>query len=90
MELQMGRPMGLSSLARQWASISRGGDGAVLLLVLSAGSSRRASAQVVRAGKQMMMWESLREAVDEEMERDPTVCIMGEQAPRPLGHPAPL
>jgi hypothetical protein len=23
------------------------------------------------------MWEALREAVDEEMERDPTVCVMG-------------
>lgn len=25
------------------------------------------------------MWEALREAVDEEMERDPTVCVMGER-----------
>jgi hypothetical protein len=24
------------------------------------------------------MWEALREAVDEEMEADPTVCMMGE------------
>jgi pyruvate/2-oxoglutarate/acetoin dehydrogenase E1 component len=24
------------------------------------------------------MWEALREATDEEMERDPTVCVMGE------------
>ena len=23
------------------------------------------------------MWEALREATDEEMERDPTVCVMG-------------
>nr|QKY14959.1 pyruvate dehydrogenase E1 component subunit alpha - subunit beta (PDh-E1 BETA) [Polytomella parva] len=28
------------------------------------------------------MWEALREAVDEEMERDPTVCVMGED----VGH----
>ena len=28
--------------------------------------------------KQLMMWEALREATDEEMERDPTVCVMGE------------
>lgn len=28
------------------------------------------------------MWEALREAVDEEMERDPTVCLMGED----VGH----
>lgn len=35
----------------------------------------------VRVGaqkKQLMMWEALREAVDEEMEKDPTVCVMGE------------
>ena len=25
------------------------------------------------------MWEALREAIDEEMERDPTVCVMGER-----------
>lgn len=25
------------------------------------------------------MWEALREAHDEEMERDPTVCVMGER-----------
>jgi len=30
----------------------------------------------------MMMWEALREATDEEMERDPTVCVMGED----VGH----
>jgi pyruvate dehydrogenase E1 component beta subunit len=29
-----------------------------------------------------MMWEALREAVDEEMERDPLVCLMGED----VGH----
>lgn len=29
-----------------------------------------------------MMWEALREAVDEEMERDPAVCVMGED----VGH----
>lgn len=28
------------------------------------------------------MWEALREAIDEEMERDPTVCVMGED----VGH----
>lgn len=25
-----------------------------------------------------MMWEALREAIDEEMEKDPAVCVMGE------------
>lgn len=25
----------------------------------------------------MLMWEALRKATDEEMERDPTVCVMG-------------
>ena len=27
--------------------------------------------------KQKMMWEALREATDEEMEKDPTVCVIG-------------
>lgn len=27
--------------------------------------------------KQKLMWEALREATDEEMEKDPTVCVMG-------------
>ena len=31
------------------------------------------------AKKEIMMWEALREAIDEEMERDPTVCVMGER-----------
>jgi pyruvate/2-oxoglutarate/acetoin dehydrogenase E1 component len=26
---------------------------------------------------EMLMWEALRKATDEEMERDPTVCVMG-------------
>ncbi|KAL4428236.1 hypothetical protein ABPG75_002325 [Micractinium tetrahymenae] len=32
--------------------------------------------------REMMMWEALREGLDEEMERDPTVCLMGED----VGH----
>ena len=28
--------------------------------------------------QQKLMWEALREAVDEEMEADPRVCMMGE------------
>jgi hypothetical protein len=39
--------------------------------------SPRASVAVRAEKRQMMMWESLREALDEEMERDPTVCMMG-------------
>lgn len=46
-------------------------------------NAQRARLQPVRAQKkQLMMWEALREAVDEEMERDPTVCVMGED----VGH----
>lgn len=45
----------------------------------SAPAPRRAVA--VRA-ETKMMWEALREAVDEEMEMDPTVCMMGED----VGH----
>jgi pyruvate dehydrogenase E1 component beta subunit len=45
--------------------------------------ARRAAADAAGGGKkQLMMWEALREAVDEEMERDPTVCMMGED----VGH----
>lgn len=39
-------------------------------------------AVLARAGKQKMMWEALREATDEEMEKDPTVCVIGED----VGH----
>jgi pyruvate/2-oxoglutarate/acetoin dehydrogenase E1 component len=31
-------------------------------------------------GKELAMWEALREGIDEEMTRDPTVCLMGELA----------
>ena len=31
------------------------------------------------AKKEKMMWETLREAIDEEMEADPTVLVMGER-----------
>lgn len=34
------------------------------------------------SGREILMWEALREAVDEEMERDPTVLVMGED----VGH----
>lgn len=37
---------------------------------------------VTRAGEEMMMWESLRQGLDEEMERDPKVMMMGED----VGH----
>ena len=43
--------------------------------ITAAGGRLRA----VRAmAAQKLMWEALREAVDEEMEADPTVCLMGE------------
>jgi hypothetical protein len=47
-----------------------------------------ASSLVVKAAakKEMMMWEALREGLDEEMERDPTVCMMG--APPAVTPPA--
>lgn len=43
--------------------------------------ARRAGV-VTRAGEEMMMWESLRQGLDEEMERDPKVMMMGED----VGH----
>ncbi|KAG7675036.1 hypothetical protein KSW81_002543 [Nannochloris sp. 'desiccata'] len=44
--------------------------------------STRSSVVVKAEKKELMMWESLREGLDEEMERDPTVCMMGED----VGH----
>ena len=52
-------------------------------LCLRCGVARRAAARaLVRAAakKEKMMWETLREAIDEEMEADPTVLVMGKQA----------
>jgi pyruvate dehydrogenase E1 component beta subunit len=40
----------------------------------------RATVRVAAQKKQLMMWEALREAVDEEMERDPHVCVMGKHS----------
>ena len=44
-----------------------------------AGHTQRGQLQVVAAKdkKGKLMWEALREAVDEEMEADPNVCVMG-------------
>ena len=44
------------------------------------GCSCIAAARVARThatAQQKLMWEALREAVDEEMEADPRVCMMG-------------
>lgn len=37
------------------------------------------------AKKEMMMWEALREGLDEEMERDPKVCLIGALGGSELG-----
>lgn len=44
-----------------------------------AARTRRGQLQVVAAKdkKGKLMWEALREAVDEEMEADPNVCVIG-------------
>ena len=42
--------------------------------------ARRGHLQVAAAKKDKkgkLMWEALREAVDEEMEKDPNVCVIG-------------
>ena len=50
-----------------------------VLRVCAAAPHRRGSAVAVKAQKkEIMMWEALREATDEEMTRDPNVCVMGE------------
>ncbi|PSC70927.1 pyruvate dehydrogenase E1 component subunit beta-chloroplastic-like [Micractinium conductrix] len=45
-------------------------------------ASQRATVVAGAQKREMMMWEALREGLDEEMERDPTVCLMGED----VGH----
>lgn len=44
-------------------------------LIRRAGIGRNGPLRAV--AQQKLMWEALREAVDEEMEADPTVCLMG-------------
>jgi hypothetical protein len=48
------------------------------VLTVTSAAGRGAAAVVASKKKEIMMWEALREATDEEMERDPTVCVMGE------------
>lgn len=44
-----------------------------------AAKTSRGSLQITAAKdkKGKLMWEALREAVDEEMEKDPNVCVIG-------------
>ena len=45
-----------------------------------AAAAKRGQLQTVAAKKDKkgkLMWEALREAVDEEMEQDPNVCVIG-------------
>lgn len=51
----------------------------ICILALYAAHNARGSLHVVASAKkkELFMWEGLREAIDEEMERDPTVCVMG-------------
>jgi len=48
-------------------------------LMFCAAKTSRGSLQVTAAKdkKGKLMWEALREAVDEEMEKDPNVCVIG-------------
>jgi pyruvate dehydrogenase E1 component beta subunit len=49
-------------------------------MILVRRAAPRGALHVTRsAKKELFMWEALRQAIDEEMERDPTVCVMGER-----------
>lgn len=51
-----------------------------------AAAAKRGQLQIVAAKKDKkgkLMWEALREAVDEEMEQDPNVCVIGMIHPDP-------
>ena len=47
--------------------------------MFGAAKTSRGNLQVtaVKDKKGKLMWEALREAVDEEMEKDPNVCVIG-------------
>lgn len=48
--------------------------------MVPAAAAKRGQLQLVAAKKDKkgkLMWEALREAVDEEMEKDPNVCVIG-------------
>lgn len=52
--------------------------------VCAAAHARQNGSVIARAEKkELMMWEALREGLDEEMEKDPLVCLMGEPAAPP-------
>ena len=55
-------------------------DPAYGLLIFSP-AGRKAVLARAAPKKQKMMWEALREATDEEMEKDPTVCVIGAAPP---------
>jgi hypothetical protein len=63
---------------------SRSGAGRFTAVQQRQHAAGRATVRVAAQKKQLMMWEALREAVDEEMEKDPTVCVMGEQKVTPV------
>ena len=55
--------------------------------MVPAAAAKRGQLQVVAAKKDKkgkLMWEALREAVDEEMEKDPNVCVIGTVASQSL------
>lgn len=56
-------------------------SGVLTTLLVPAARTFSAVATRAAAKKEKMMWETLREAIDEEMEADPTVLVMGMQPP---------
>jgi hypothetical protein len=71
------KPLNQQLLARMQALSARGRFTAAHQRVHRQHAAR-GTVRVAAQKKQLMMWEALREATDEEMERDPTVCVMGE------------
>lgn len=72
----VGRPSAVCSRVRIASSVNLGRSAAV---------ARPLKARFIARAQQrreMVMWEALREGLDEEMERDPAVCVMGED----VGH----
>jgi hypothetical protein len=63
--------------ARSSSAAAAGAGGRFALQQKHVAAARRCVRVAAGKKKELMMWEALREAVDEEMEKDPMVCVMG-------------
>ncbi|KAJ1695622.1 hypothetical protein LUZ63_012320 [Rhynchospora breviuscula] len=77
---------GCALVVRSEAKVSGGGVSArganLVTHVVAEKAAAAATSADSKPGHELLLFEALREGLDEEMERDPTVCVMGED----VGH----